>query len=86
MAMGKLFDSVKPFYNPFYSCWSYVGMQPELKDGQKVSLAPECWNKGIIQHELMHVLGFFHEHSRHDRDEHIELNTDNIQRSNVIQQ
>ncbi|KAI1712845.1 astacin (Peptidase family m12A) domain-containing protein [Ditylenchus destructor] len=63
-------------------CWSYVGMQPELMfDGQEVSLGPECWRKGIILHEIMHVLGFFHEHSRHDRDEFIQLNFANIQES-----
>lgn len=64
-----------------FSCWSYVGMQLELIDrGQEVSLAPECWRKGIILHELMHVLGYFHEHSRYDRDVYIQLNPDNIQK------
>ena len=63
-------------------CWSYVGMQPELANlGQELSLGDECWRKGIIVHELTHALGFFHEHSRFDRDAYIFLNTTNIQKS-----
>uniref|UniRef100_A0AC35FA70 Metalloendopeptidase n=1 Tax=Panagrolaimus sp. PS1159 TaxID=55785 RepID=A0AC35FA70_9BILA len=63
-------------------CWSYVGLQPELIDiGQEVSLGDECWKKGIIIHEFTHVLGFFHEHSRFDRDLYINLNHQNIQKS-----
>lgn len=57
-------------------------MQPVDKalDGQALSLAPECWRRGVILHELMHLLGFFHEHSRWDRDLFVELNFENIQR------
>ncbi|CAF0729251.1 unnamed protein product [Adineta steineri] len=37
-----------------------------------------CFHNGIIQHELAHVLGFFHEQSRPDRDSFITVNHANI--------
>ncbi|PRD21458.1 UNVERIFIED_CONTAM: nas-14 [Trichonephila clavipes] len=59
-----------------FSCWSEWGRRGEI---QALSLeSPICFEKGIILHEMMHTLGFLHEHSRFDRDKYIEVVYDNI--------
>lgn len=37
-----------------------------------------CGSKGIIIHEFLHAAGFFHEHVRRDRGEHVRINWENI--------
>jgi hypothetical protein len=55
-------------------CSSSLGYYP----GQnRISIAKYCYQIGTIMHELMHRLGFDHEHSRADRDEHIQILRDN---------
>ncbi|KAM9841701.1 hatching enzyme 1.2-like [Aulostomus maculatus] len=57
-------------------CWSTIG-----RDGgeQVISLsAYSCLHHGTIQHELLHALGFYHEHTRSDRDQYIRINWENI--------
>ncbi|XP_075182639.1 embryonic protein UVS.2-like [Anomaloglossus baeobatrachus] len=52
-------------------CWSYLG---RIGGTQDLSLLnPGCISKGIIQHELNHVLGFVHEHTRSDRDAYVDI-------------
>ena len=44
---------------------------------QLTSLAV-CFSQATILHEIMHALGFWHEHSRPDRAKHIEIYWENI--------
>ncbi|KAK2872786.1 hypothetical protein Q8A67_022683 [Cirrhinus molitorella] len=37
-----------------------------------------CVSHGIIEHELLHSLGFHHEHTRSDRDQYVRINWENI--------
>ncbi|KAL6112713.1 uncharacterized protein ACO6RY_11159 [Pungitius sinensis] len=57
-------------------CYSFVGRRGR---GQVVSLSRRgCVFRQIIQHELLHALGFNHEQSRSDRDEHVRILLENV--------
>lgn len=58
------------------SCASLLG---RIGDKQVLSLQRYgCVRKGIIQHELLHALGFYHEHTRSDRDMYVRINWENV--------
>ena len=67
-------------------CASYVGMKNSAtsSQGQPIYLDMNCLTKGTIQHETMHALGFWHEQSRSDRDEHVTINWGNISNGKEI--
>ncbi|CDQ59900.1 unnamed protein product [Oncorhynchus mykiss] len=57
-------------------CYSYVGRRG---NAQTVSLARQgCLYHSTVQHELLHALGFNHEQTRSDRDNHIRVVWENI--------
>merc|ERR1712212_666420 len=58
-------------------CWSYVGT---IGGKQRVSLdANGCIYVGTAIHELMHASGFYHEHTRNDRDNYVTIHYENVQ-------
>ncbi|VDM47313.1 unnamed protein product [Toxocara canis] len=68
---------------PIRGCSSNIGRIGEgskLAGGmQRMSLVSGCLHKGIIVHEFMHALGFFHEQARADRDNYVTVYYENIQ-------
>ncbi|XP_024276222.1 meprin A subunit alpha [Oncorhynchus tshawytscha] len=56
-------------------CWSFVG---DDKVGQNLSIGARCDTKAIVEHELLHALGFYHEQSRSDRDDYVKIWWDQI--------
>ncbi len=65
------------FFGQATSCFNLkVGM--ETQGFNVINLNGYCNNPGIVAHEILHALGFWHEQQRSDRDEHVIVHFDNI--------
>ncbi|CAG2117157.1 unnamed protein product [Medioppia subpectinata] len=62
---------------PGVGCASLVG---RVGGQQAVTLGEGCLTLGIIEHELLHSIGFWHEQSRADRDDFVRINWDNVEK------
>ncbi|XP_033119812.1 bone morphogenetic protein 1-like isoform X2 [Anneissia japonica] len=63
------------FFSVGEGCCSNVGRRGGK---QIVSIGSGCDTFGTILHEIGHLVGFWHEQSRPDRDEHVTINLDNL--------
>ncbi|XP_068152674.1 protein tolkin [Drosophila tropicalis] len=57
-------------------CCSFVGKRGN--GPQAISIGRNCDKFGIVVHELGHVVGFWHEHTRPDREKHVVIEHNNI--------
>ncbi|KAJ6216814.1 hypothetical protein RDWZM_007971 [Blomia tropicalis] len=57
-------------------CCSFVGKRGN--GPQAISIGKNCDKFGIVVHELGHVVGFWHEHTRPDRDQNVAIINQNI--------
>lgn len=62
-----------------HRCATFVGRLPRLYQPQGLELGYGCVHFSIVVHELGHVIGFYHEHTRADRDNYIDVLYDNIE-------
>ena len=58
-------------------CWSYVGNQQ--KGTQIIEISEWGFNNRTVPHELLHGMGIYHEQSRPDRDNYVEIHDKCIQ-------
>ena len=59
-------------------CFSFIGRVRQV-NGQELSIGTNCAVLSVIVHEVLHALGFIHEHTRLDRDKFVIINETNIQ-------
>lgn len=69
---------IRPNVTEDEGCSSYVGKK-DIGGLQNISLADNCFDIGIIIHELMHTLGFYHEQTRQDRDDYVQVIFDHVE-------
>ncbi|KAK5984024.1 Zinc metalloproteinase nas-12 [Trichostrongylus colubriformis] len=67
-------------FMPLDGCYSFVG---KVGGSQVLSLAVDCIADYIIWHEVMHAIGFEHEHQRPDRDKFIRVEYSNVQQGQL---
>ncbi|XP_077497386.1 astacin-like metalloprotease toxin 5 isoform X2 [Amblyomma americanum] len=58
-----------------FSKGSFIGRQGGK---QVLSLEKGCLAKATVMHELLHAAGFYHEHSRSDRDDYVVIFPENV--------
>ncbi len=51
---------------------------------QDILLDKDCWNVNTVVHELLHTVGFGHEHQRPDRERYVTILWEKIDKTRTI--
>ncbi|XP_056618780.1 meprin A subunit beta-like [Triplophysa dalaica] len=57
-------------------CSSYIGRK--VPQSQNLSIGDGCGTIASVEHLFLHALGFYHEHTRYDRDDYVTIKHQNI--------
>jgi len=71
----RFYEEKNYTYPEGLNCMSVGG---SLFPGQDLMLGKDCMTHSMILHELLHALGFLHEHQRPDRDDYLNVNLTGI--------
>ena len=64
-----------------WGCFAVWGMGTHfVVVKHRMNLAPGCWNRRTLLHEMGHAFGLIHEHQRPDRDQHIRIVEKNLKK------
>jgi hypothetical protein len=58
-------------------CYSHIGQYPSKRQ-QEINLGEGCFTHRTVLHEIGHALGYWHEHTRPDRDSYVNVIDNNI--------
>ena len=58
-----------------FSCWGHVGHH---NSKTQISIGDNCDFQHVMEHEIGHSVGFWHEQSRPDRDNYISVIWENV--------
>ncbi|KAK6726495.1 hypothetical protein RB195_004678 [Necator americanus] len=57
----------------------YVDIQNSIGEGRTNNIyPPRCIKYDVVIHEMLHVLGLWHEHMRNDRDKYVKVHEENV--------
>eukprot|EP00746_Dinoflagellata_sp_MGD_P011160 gnl/MRDRNA2_/MRDRNA2_123334_c0_seq1.p1 gnl/MRDRNA2_/MRDRNA2_123334_c0~~gnl/MRDRNA2_/MRDRNA2_123334_c0_seq1.p1 ORF type:complete len:713 (-),score=108.58 gnl/MRDRNA2_/MRDRNA2_123334_c0_seq1:129-2267(-) len=74
-------SGIVTFKSSLAGCQAHVGYYRSIPS--HMNLGTGCHDKGTALHEIGHTIGLSHEHSRHDRNEYVDVFTSHVQPGNV---